>query len=84
MTTEEEVIETKQLRKDMDALIQRMDALPKSRPTSLSITNAEQSVMWLGMNLKRINEVNPYPNSKNPDNVLIEPTADGLKFSGNK
>ena len=43
--------------------------------------------MWLGMDLKRINEANPgsgvgnpYPNSKDPSNTKIEPTADGLKL----
>lgn len=38
------------------------------------------------MDLKRINEANhgaienPYPNSKDPSNTKIEPTADGLKL----
>jgi len=37
--------------------------------------------MWLGMDLKRLNEVNPYPSSKDPNTGdKIEPTADGLKF----
>jgi hypothetical protein len=37
--------------------------------------------MWLGMNLKRLNEANPYPSSKDPNTGdKIEPTADGLKF----
>ena len=32
------------------------------------------------MDLKRLNEANPYPNSKDPTNTKIEPTADGLKL----
>lgn len=32
------------------------------------------------MNLKRLGEANPYPDSYNPDNAKIEPTVDGLKF----
>ena len=32
------------------------------------------------MNLKRLNEPNPYPDSYNPSNAKIEPTADGLKL----
>lgn len=36
--------------------------------------------MWLGMNLKRLGEFDPYPESRNPDSQRIEPTADGLKF----
>lgn len=75
-----EVIKTKQLRKDIDEIIQRVKEIPPSRETSLSITKLQESVMWLGMNLKRLNEPNPYPNSKDPSNEKIEPTADGLKF----
>ena len=37
--------------------------------------------MWLGMELKRMGEENPYPSSKDPNSGdKIEPTADGLKF----
>ena len=37
--------------------------------------------MWLGMDLKRIGDINPYPNSKDPSTgTKIEPTADNLKF----
>ncbi len=75
-----EVIKTKQLRKDIDEIIQRVKEISPSRETSLSITKLQESVMWLGMNLKRLNEPNPYPNSKDPSNEKIEPTADGLKF----
>lgn len=41
---------------------------------------------WLGMDLKAMNEEqpgsipNPYPNSKDPSNTIVEPTADGLKL----
>jgi hypothetical protein len=36
--------------------------------------------MWLGMDLKRLNQPDPYPESKNPNSMKIEPTADNLKF----
>lgn len=37
--------------------------------------------MWLGMDLKRLGEANPYPSSKDASTgAVIEPTADGLKF----
>jgi len=36
--------------------------------------------MWLGMDLKRLNEANPYPDSYKPENDKIAPTADGLKL----
>lgn len=76
----------KEIIRDGDALIQRVKALPPSRERSLTITKLQEAVMWLGMDLKRINELdpvacpNPYPESKNPENTKIEPTADGLKL----
>jgi len=86
MTTDQEIIEDKALRRDTDAIIQRAKALPPSRERSLTITKLQEGVMWLGMDLKRINEAspgsiaNPYPDSKDPSNSKIEPTADGLKL----
>jgi len=80
-TYEEEVTQNKQLRKDTDDIIQRVKNLPPSRERSLSITKLQESVMWLGMDLKRLGGSNPYPSSKDASTgTLIEPTADGLKF----
>ena len=76
----EEIRETKQLRKDIDEIIQQVKEFIPSRETSLAITKLQEAVMWLGMNLKRLREDNPYPESKNPDSQKIEPTADGLKL----
>ena len=75
-----EVIETKHLRKDIDPLLQRVKDLPQSLERDHVIMKLSEGVMWLGMNLKRLNEPNPYPNSRNPSNTIIEPTADGLKL----
>lgn len=37
--------------------------------------------MWLGMDLKRLGNENPYPSSKDPSTGdKIEPTADNLKL----
>jgi hypothetical protein len=53
---------------------------------SIAITKIQEAIMWLGMDLKAINEEqpgaapNPYPESYNPDSKVIEPTADGLKL----
>lgn len=87
MTTEEEIIENKTIRRDTDAIIQRIKALPASRERSLAITKLQEGVMWIGMDLKRINDAtpgaqpNPYPSSKDPSTgTKIEPTADGLKL----
>jgi hypothetical protein len=85
-TIDEEIVTDKLLRRDIDAVIQRVKELPSSRERSLTITKLQEGVMWLGMDLKRINDAtpgaieNPYPNSKDPTNLKIEPTADGLKL----
>ena len=86
MTIEQEIVSNKELRRDIDALIQKLRAKPARRERALSVTKLQEGVMWLGMDLKRINEENPnsmpnpYPNSKNPSNTIIEPTADNLKL----
>jgi hypothetical protein len=80
-TYEEEVTKNKQLRKDTDDIIQRVKDLPSSRERSLAITKLQEGVMWLGMDLKRLGEANPYPSSKDASTgTVIEPTADGLKL----
>lgn len=75
-----EVKNTKKLRKDIDEVLQRVKGLNQSRETSLAITKLQEATMWLGMNLKRLGEADPYPESRNPDSQRIEPTADGLKL----
>lgn len=75
-TIEQHIVFVKELRRDIDEQIQKVKSLKASRETSLVITKLQEGVMWLGMELKRINDnfdvgSNPYPNSKNPDNILI-------------
>jgi hypothetical protein len=81
LSYEEEVVSNKRLRQAIDVLIQGIKDLPGTRERSISITKLQEGVMWLGMDLKRLGEMNPYPSSKNPSTgTLIEPTADGLKL----
>jgi hypothetical protein len=85
LATNDSIRAIKQLRRDIDDKIQTVKALPGSRELSLVVTKLQEGVMWLGMELKRINDAtgigeNPYPNSKDPSNTKIDPTADGLKF----
>ena len=85
MNNESQIIADKELRRDIDAQIQKVQALPPSRERSLTITKRQEAVRWLGMDLKRISEetgvpTNPYPDSKNPANTIIQPTADGLRL----
>ena len=78
---EKEVTQNKQLRKDTDDIIQRIKDLPLSRERSIAVTKLQEGVMWLGMDLKRLGEANPYPSSKDASTgTVIEPTADGLKL----
>ena len=81
MDIDVEIPKVKQLRKDIDDVIQRVKALDGCREVSICITKLQEAVMWLGMDLKRIGDINPYPNSKDPSTgTKIEPTADNLKF----
>lgn len=77
---EELVKATKQARVDLDATLQNIKSFPTSRETSLAIIKVQEGIMWLGMNLKALNEANPYPDSYNPSNTKIAPTADNLKL----
>lgn len=89
ITISEEIVANKTLRKEIDEIIQKVKVLPVSRERALSITKLQEAVMWLGMDLKRIADLqgvncfspNPYPSSKDPSTGdVIEPTADNLKF----
>jgi len=87
--TEFDIKLTKALRKDLDYHLQILkgefeDSLDfthrTSRERSIAITKLQEAIMWLGMDLKALNEPNPYPESCNPENTQIEPTADDLKL----
>lgn len=76
-----EIPKVKQLRKDIDDVIQKVKTLNSCREVSICITKLQEAVMWLGMDLKRIGDINPYPNSKDPSTgTKIDLTADNLKF----
>lgn len=84
MTGVENIKAVKQCRKNIDNVLQEVKNLPNSREVSLSITKLQEGVMWLGMDLKRLGVLypevssNPYPNSYNTENNIIEKTADDL------
>lgn len=100
MNHDAHIILDKELRRDIDAIIQRLKQSSEreyigirepgfpvrgSRERSLCVTKLQEAVMWLGMDLKAISEeggggANPYPDSKDPSNTKINPTADGLKL----
>jgi len=84
------ITQDKELRRNIDVIIQDLKGgeapIRTSRERSICITKLQEAIMWLGMDLKSINEEwpgiqeNPYPHSKDPSNLVIEPTADGLKL----
>lgn len=47
---------------------------------TLSIRDLESAIMRQGMALKYIGNPDPYPESRNPESPVVEPTADGLKL----
>lgn len=76
-------IETKKIkacRKALDEVLQDIKELDSCREVSISITKTQEAIMWLGMDLKRIGDTNPYPENNNPKSVVIHPIADGLKL----
>lgn len=77
---DKEVRIDKFLRVGLDAQLQSLKATKPSRERSLAITKLQEAIMWLGMDLKRLGEANPYPQSYNPLSAVVEPTADGLKL----
>jgi hypothetical protein len=81
------IIEDKTWRTELDAVLQKVKAAGrKSRERCLVITKIQEGIMWLGMDLKDINDhnpnkaPNPYPGSYDPSNKYVAPTADGLKL----
>lgn len=95
------IAETKHFRQSLDTVLQQLkcasekdytgfrppDAkLRSSRERSIAVTKIQEAIMWLGMDLKAINESapgsspNPYPQSYNPESPKIEPTSEGLKL----
>lgn len=77
---ENQIIMSKQVRIDIDDILRRVDNMEVSRETNLVITKLQEAIMWMGMNLKRLGNPNPYPNSRNTNNTKVDKTADGLHF----
>lgn len=75
------IIQDKKWRVELDAILQEMkDDAYKSRSRALAITHLEDVILRLGMDLKELGTPNPYPNSYDIGNAIVDPTADGLKL----
>jgi hypothetical protein len=77
---EQSIIEDKTWRVALDKTLQEIKISIKSRERSLTITKLQEAIMWLGMDLKELAAPNPYPNSYNVSNTIVDKTADGLKL----
>lgn len=76
---EDYIKKVKTVRVELDRVLLMVEELEKSRETSLVKTKVEEAVMWAGKELQRKGNPNPYPHSKNPENAIVEPTADKYK-----
>jgi len=99
--TEVAIAQTKTLRQDLDRTLTNLrcwsmpeypgprapDAVVrKSLPRTHAIMRIQEAIMWLGMDLKAINDENPgaapnpYPQSYDPTSSVIAPVSEGLKL----
>lgn len=72
----EQIVAVKKSRVMLDRAIKELRSLTPSREVSLSITKAQECKMWLGQELNRLGSENPYPNSIDPSNTIIDPETD--------
>ena len=81
---ENQIKSDKALRKELDESLQKLKAaMGEECPSSereIACRKIQEAIMWLGMDLKRIGTPDPYPESKDPSSLKIEPTADGLQM----
>lgn len=81
------ILRVKQHRIDNDAVLQTLKETaamlnrePGGREIALAITQSQLVTMWCGMVLKKLGTSNPYPNSRDTSNTIVDPTADNLKL----
>ena len=78
---ENQIIKTKELRGKLEDVLQEVKELKDAREVDLAVIKIQEAIMWLGMNLKRLGNPDPYPGSKDGNSgTTVHPTADGLKF----
>lgn len=78
---DEEIVRTKKLRQSLDSVLQEMKKEIVMDETAIQAKiHLQCSIMWLGMHLKEMGTPTPYPNSYNPSNTIVDPTADNLKL----
>ena len=83
--TDEGIVAVKQLRADLDPLIDRVRQLMLplgigAAEKTLAQRRLQEGMASLGFTLKELGNPNPYPNSKDPSNTIVDPTDSGLKM----
>lgn len=71
LTTDELIVRWKQLRSDLKPYREFLLEKKNSRETALAHTKLEECIMWLGKELGRLKDNNPYPESYNPTNTIV-------------
>lgn len=71
----------KQIRQRIDCLMQESKGLTGNREMALAYTNMQRGSSWLGLALQAIGTADPYPNSTNTGNTIIEDRTDQAKDS---
>ena len=78
---ENQIIKTKELRGKLDDILQEVKELGDSKEIFVTVIKIQEAIMWLGMNLKRLGNPDPYPGSKDGNSgITVHPTADNLKL----
>ena len=79
-TADDCIRESKQFRVDLDAVLQKLKGGVRiSRERSLAVTKIQEGIMWLGMDLKALNDGRScYPEGYDPKSTVVERTAHGL------
>ena len=78
--SEAKIIQLKDQRVRIDALVQELKKTKSSAEETLSYRFLQQAKHYLGEALSEIGAQNPYPNSMNPSNTIVDPTADVAKI----
>lgn len=79
-SSEDEIGDTKLMRKFLDMAIQKVKTLQSTKATNIVVTKIQEGIMWLGMHLKELGTPDPYPTSRDNSDLTIHPTADNLKL----
>lgn len=71
-----QIVATKTTRKNIQEMYDSVDSTcGTSREASLAKTKLEEASMWFGKHLAKLGADNPYRNSKDPSNTIVDPTA---------